>query len=93
MIKPYIANASARATTKNALKNDSSLSESEDIAAVPTVFIAQALPNTDAATETAADIAKTTEVGELKYSKDPACAATKVTIPLILKNTIKTKII
>lgn len=90
MINPYTANASAKATTKNALKKDSSRSESEEMAAVPTVFIAQALPNTDAATASAADIAKAIVVGELKYSKDP-WAATKVTIPLTLKNTIKTK--
>jgi len=64
-INPYTAKASASATTKNALKKDSSLSAREEIAAVPTVFIAIALPNTDAPTEIAADIAKIAEVAEL----------------------------
>ena len=64
-IKPYTAKASHNATTKNALKKLSSLSDKDDIAAVPTVFKAIALPNTAAEREIAAEIAKIAAVGEL----------------------------
>jgi hypothetical protein len=57
-INPYTANASHRATTKKALKKASSRSESEEIAAVPTVLIAQALPKTAELTEIAVAKAK-----------------------------------
>jgi len=66
-IKPYTANASARATTRKALKNVSSRSDKDDIAAVPTVFIAHALPKTAELTDIAADNANTTEVIVLKF--------------------------
>ena len=66
IIKPYIANASQKATTKNALKKLSSLSDRADIAVVPTVFKAIALPTTAAENDIAAEIAKIAAVGELK---------------------------
>ena len=65
-IRPYTARASHSATIKKALKNDSSRSDNEEMAAVPTVLIAQALPKTAELTEIAAAIAKYAEVGELK---------------------------
>ena len=41
------------------------LSDKDEIAAVPTVLIAKALPNTEAARATAAETANTAAVGEL----------------------------
>ena len=64
-INPYPANASANATTKKALKNASSRSDNEEIAAVPTVFIAIELPITADETAIAAEIANIIAVGEL----------------------------
>ncbi len=63
-IKPYTAKASHKATTRNDLKNASSLSDKAEIAAVPTVFKAQALPNTAELTEIATAIARTIVVPE-----------------------------
>jgi hypothetical protein len=63
-IKPYTAKASHKATTRNALKNASSLSDRAEIAAVPTVFIAHALPNTAELTEIATAIARNIVVVE-----------------------------
>ena len=71
-IKPYTANASHNATTKKALKKFSSRSEREDIAAVPTVFIAHALAITEEETAIADESAKTTAVIELKSLELPA---------------------
>lgn len=91
-INPYTANASHNATIKNALKNDSSRSEREDIAAVPTVLIAQALPNTAELTDIAAESAKTIDVIVLKFLESPSvCAAARVIKPFTLESTITIK--
>ena len=88
-IKPYTASASARATTRNALKNVSSRSDKEEIAAVPTVFIAHALAKTAELTDIAAESANATEVIELKFSELPVvCALATIIIPFTLENTI-----
>jgi hypothetical protein len=91
-IKPYTARASARATTKKALKKVSSRSDKDEIAAVPTVLIAHALPKTAELTDIAAERAKTTEVIELNPEDPPVvCALAMVIIPFTLENTIMIK--
>lgn len=64
-INPYTANASDIAIAKNGITIEPCLSAAAEIAAVPTVFNAQALPSTDKPTESAADIASIGVVGEL----------------------------
>ena len=62
IINPYIAKASQSATTRKALKKVSSRSDKEEMAAVPTVFNAQAEPSTVEANAIAADNASTAAV-------------------------------